>query len=638
MRTIPILFEEAVKKYSKNPLLREKVSNVYESITYEETRDKVYCFAAGLMSLGVNHGDRIALISEGRNDWIICELAILYCGAINVPLSVKLIESSEIKFRVNHSECKIIITSKGQAAKIKEIKPDCPCLEKIIFLDEQDQYTENEIYKEEVYNLGKIFLSENGSLFEARWTSLKNDDAANICYTSGTTADPKGIILSHRNYTANVEQACTLMTIPEDYCTLFILPLDHSFAHCVFYCFIYKGASIASIQIGKSPMETLKNIPINMKEIKPNLILSVPALAKNFRKNIEKGINDKGKIASSLLKIALKTAYIYNGIGFNKGKGLRILLKPMVNISNKILFSKVRDGFGGKLDFFIGGGALLDTELQKFFYAIGIPMMQGYGLSEASPVISSNALHNHKLGSSGYLVQPLEIRIEDEKGNALPPFSKGEIVIKGENVMLGYWKNDLATQETIKNGWLHTGDLGYVDNDGFLYVLGRFKCLLIANDGEKYSPEGIEEQLTEHVSFVDQVMLYNNQNNYTTGIIVLNKEAVRKWSKHHVHNHHINEDEKAKQFLKHLHKEIMHQDKGGQNQLKFPERWLPSTFLVLDEAFTEQNHMLNSTLKMVRGKITEKYKYQIDYLYTPEGKDFTNKINMEVIKRIIAEK
>jgi long-chain acyl-CoA synthetase len=636
MRTIPILFEEAVKKYSKNPLLKEKITNEYQSISYEETRDKVYHFAAGLMSLGVMHGDRIALISEGRNDWIISELAILYCGAINVPLSVKLIESTEIKFRINHAECKIIITSKGQAAKIKEIKQDCPSLEKIIFLDEQDVYEKNELFKDEVYNLGTKFLSENGSLFEARWTSLKNEDAANICYTSGTTADPKGIILSHRNYTANVEQACTLMTIPEDYCTLFILPLDHSFAHCVFYCFIYKGASIASIQIGKTPMETLKNIPINMKEIKPNLILSVPALAKNFRKNIEKGINDKGKLASSLLKIALKTAYVYNGNGYNKGKAYRILFKPFVNLFNSILFSKVRDGFGGQLDFFIGGGALLDTELQKFFYAIGIPMMQGYGLSEASPVISSNALHKHKLGSSGCLVQPLELRIEDEKGNALPPFSKGEIAIKGENVMLGYWKNDIATQETIKEGWLHTGDLGYVDNDGFLYVMGRYKSLLIANDGEKYSPEGIEEQLTEHISFVDQVMLYNNQNNYTTGIIVLNKEAVRKWSKHHDHNQQINEDEKAKHFLKQLHKEIMHQDKVGNNHLKFPERWLPSTFLVLDEAFTEQNQMLNSTLKMVRGKITEKYKSQIDYLYTPEGKDVTNVFNLGVIKRIIS--
>lgn len=636
MRTLPVLFEEAVKKYADNPLLKEKITDSYQSITYAETREKVYAFAAGLMSLGIEHGDRIALISEGRNDWIISELAILYCGAVNVPLSVKLIEASEIKFRINHADCRIIITSKGQAAKIKEIKQECSNLQYIIFLDKQESYAENELYKDDIYELGKRFLAENAAKFETRWQTLKNDDAANICYTSGTTSDPKGIVLTHRNYTANVEQACTLMTIPEDYCTLFILPLDHSFAHCVFYCFIYKGASIASIQIGNTPMETLKNIPVNMKEVKPNLILSVPALAKNFRKNIEKGINDKGKIASLLLKIALKISYAYNGNGFNKGKGFRIILKPLVKLFNKILFSKVRDGFGGKLDFFIGGGALLDTELQKFFYAIGIPMMQGYGLSEASPVISSNALHKHKLGSSGYLVQPLEIRIEDENGNALPAFSKGEIVIKGENVMKEYWKNETATKETIKDGWLHTGDLGYMDKDGFLYVMGRFKCLLIANDGEKYSPEGIEEQLTEHLDFIDQIMLYNNQNNYTSGLIVLNKESVRKWVKQHLHSG--SDEEKSKQFLKHLQKNIMHHDKAGKNHVKFPERWLPAAFLVLDEGFTEQNHMLNSTLKMVRGKITEKYAAQIEYLYTPEGKDVANKLNVEVIRRIVFDK
>ena len=314
---------------------------------------------------------------------------------------------------------------------------------------------------------------------------------------------------------------------------------------------------------------------------------------------------------------------------------MRIFLKPLNSLFDLILFSKVRDAFGGKLDFFIGGGALLDTELQKFFYAIGTPMMQGYGLSEASPVISSNALHNHKLGSSGSLVKPLELRIEDENGNALPSFSKGEIVVKGENVMLGYWKNKQATNETIKNAWLHTGDLGYIDNDGFLYVIGRYKSLLIANDGEKYSPEGIEENLIEHISFIDQVMLYNNQNNYTTGLIVLNKEAVRNWINHYSHSHKQKDDEIEKAFLKHLQHEIINQDKGGKHQLKFPERWLPSTFIVLDEAFTEQNHFLNSTLKMVRVKITAFYQNQIDKLYTSEGKDICNKNNIETIKRIM---
>jgi len=634
--TIIQLFEESLKKHAGNPLLREKKSNTYEAITYQETYDLVCRFAAGLMSLGVEKSDKIALISEGRNDWLISELAILYCGGVNVPLSVKLIDASEIKFRINHSESKYIIVSQGQAKKIKEIRPECPLLEKIIYLDPQQTYNDDELFKDSIYEMGDAFLATRGSDFEKRKEAVQPNDHANICYTSGTTADPKGIILTHRNYTANVEQACTLMTIPQDYCNLLILPWDHSFAHTAgLYSFIYKGASIASVQSGKSALDTLKNIPLNIKEVKPNLILSVPALAKNFKKNIERNIKNKGNTAEFMLNIGLKTAYLYNAEGWNKGKGFRFLLKPLVNLFDTILFSKIREGFGGKLDFFIGGGALLDIDLQKFFYAIGIPMMQGYGLSEASPIISSNALHKHKLGSSGYLVKPMEIKIIDDNNNVLSSGNKGEIAIKGENVMIGYWKNETASSETIKNGWLHTGDMGYLDKDGYLYVVGRFKSLLIGNDGEKYSPEGIEEQLTEHLPFIDQIMLYNNQNAYTIGLFVLNKEAVRYWMQHNKHHLSNTIEEKTIHFLLHLRNEIQHINKTGKHKVIFPERWLPTSFLILEDSFTEQNRMLNSTMKMVRARITEHYYNDIAYLYTPEGKIVSNEKNIAAIQKMI---
>ncbi len=182
----------------------------------------------------------------------------------------------------------------------------------------------------------------------------------------------------------------------------------------------------------------------------------------------------------------------------------------------------MREAFGGKLKFFIGGGALLDNELQRFFYAIGIPVYQGYGLTEAAPVISANCPEAVKFGSSGKLVKYLDVKICDSDGNTLAPGEKGEIVVRGDNVMKGYWKNQKATEEVLKNGWLHTGDMGYFSPDGFIYVLGRFKSLLIGNDGEKFSPEGIEEAIVEQSAFIDQVMLYNNQDPYTVGMIVPN--------------------------------------------------------------------------------------------------------------------
>jgi long-chain acyl-CoA synthetase len=528
MKTIIQLFEENVEKYPNNTLLLEKKTDKYIGTTYKEAKRNIEIYAAGLLSLGIKKGDRVALLSEGRNDWVYSELALLYIGAIDVPLSVKL-EASELKFRLEHSGSKMIIVSKSQAQKVEQIINELPEIEKIILLDNKDNYKEKEIAWSQIYKLGIEYDKANPDAVSTAKESVTGNDYANITYTSGTTADPKGVVLSHRNYTANVEQSLSLITIPPTFKTLLILPLDHCFAHVAgIYSFIANGASMGFIQTGDTPMQTLKNIPVNIKELKPDLLLSVPALAKNFKKNIEKGIAAKGKATELLFKFALKVAYTYNKLGYNKGTGLSFMLKPLVSLFNKILFSKIKEIFGGDLKYFIGGGALLDIELQKFFYAINIPMMQGYGLSEATPVISTNSLKKHKLGSSGYLVQPMELKICDDDDNELPLGEKGEIVIKGENVMQGYWRNQKSTDETIKNGWLHTGDLGYMDKDGFLYVLGRFKSLLISSDGEKYSPESIEEMLVSKSLFIDNVMLYNNQNPYTVGLMVVNTEALKK--------------------------------------------------------------------------------------------------------------
>ncbi|MCK4663097.1 MAG: AMP-binding protein [Bacteroidales bacterium] len=632
MKSIIQLFEESVEKYSSNPFLWEKIHEKYESISYSETKEQICQFAAGLLKLGIKKGDRIALISEGRNYWVISELGILYTGAINVPLSIKLDAESELKFRLEHSEAKIIITSKNQLKKIYEIKDKLPCLEKIILLDNKNELADNEIFIDDIFSMGKQYLQNNKQEFESIYKSIQGSDYANISYTSGTTADPKGIILTHRNYTSNVEQACSLMSIPEYYKTLIILPLDHSFAHTAgIYSFMAYGASIATVKTGKTPIETLKNIPIAIKEIKPNILLSVPALAKKFKTNIEKGISEKGKTAEKLFNLALKLSYSYNKDGWNKGKGLHKLKKPLIKLFDKILFSKIREGFGGQLAFFIGGGALLDIELQRFFYAIGMPMFQGYGLSEASPIISSNAEHKHKLGSSGFLVENIKLKICDEDGNKLAVGEKGEIVVKGENIMVGYWKNEEATNATIKDGWLYTGDMGYLDKDGFLYILGRFKSLLISNDGEKFSPEGIEEAFTQQSKYIEQVMLHNNQNPYTIGLIVPNKEAIKQHIKQKGLNLNIQEGKETAAKL--IQSELEEYKGKGKFAAQFPERWLPSAIAIIDEPFTEQNQMINSTMKMVRGKITEFYKEKIDYLYTPEAKNICNKLNIEAISR-----
>lgn len=632
MTTIIDLFEKSVESFANNPFLREKKTDTYEALTYKQVLDQTKYLAAGLLSIDVKKDDRIALLSEGRNYWVMSELAILYTGAVNVPLSVKLDAGTDLKFRLEHSGTKMIMVSNAQAHKIKQIKKDLPDLKKIIYLDPQDKYDKDELFIEELFEKGEKYLEKHQEEFDKVKDAVRPNDLANISYTSGTTADPKGIMLTHRNYTANVEQACSLMDIPEHYTTLLILPLDHSFAHTAgIYSFMAYGASLAFVQSGKTAMETLKNIPQNIKEVKPNLLLSVPALAKNFKKNIEKGIADKGATAEKMFNFALKLAYSYNKEGYNKGGVLHAWKKPLLNLFDKILFSKIRDGFGDQLEFFIGGGALLDIELQRFYYAIGMPMFQGYGLSESAPIISSNSMKKHKLGSSGYLVKNLDLKICDDEGNEVPTGEKGEIVCRGENIMIGYWKNEKATNETLKDGWLHTGDLGYMDKDGFLYVLGRFKSLLIGNDGEKYSPESIEEALVEQTKLIDQVMLYNDQSPYTVGIVVPKKEPLKKVVRENDLS--IDSEEGQKYALQKIQEEIDEFKKDGKFEGQFPERWLPAAISVIAEPFSEENKLINSTLKMVRGKIVEYHKDKLTYLFTPEAKEIINPVNLKEVAK-----
>jgi long-chain acyl-CoA synthetase len=306
--------------------------------------------------------------------------------------------------------------------------------------------------------------------------------------------------------------------------------------------------------------------------------------------------------------------------------------KPILNFYDKLLFSKIREAYGGELDYFIGGGALLDIELQRFFYALGIPMYQGYGLTEASPVISSNSAGKHKLGSSGGLVNNMDFKICDEDGNELPVGQKGEIVIRGGNVMYGYWKNDSATAEAIRDGWLYTGDMGYLSEDGFLYVLGRFKSLLIADDGEKFSPEGIEEAISEQSKYIDQCMLYNNQKPYTVALVVPNQHALKIFLEEK--NLTSDSEEGKKAVINLIENEINEYRSNGKFGKMFPQRWLPVAFGILQESFTEDNGLMNSTMKIVRGKIMDKYQDLIDYLYTPDAKVSTNDMNIDEVEKM----
>ena len=627
-KTIIGLLNETVEKYGENPYLYEALDNIeYTALTFSEVKKQSIRFAAGLMAMGVEIGERISLMSEGKNYWVIGELGVLHAGAVCVPLSVKLDTEQDITFRINHSDSIMVLASNQQIKKLRPLKEKMPTVRKYILLDPEVEAEENEIHFESVLKLGDTLLYTDRSMVDDRIAGVEPDSLANISYTSGTTANPKGIMLSHDNYVCNVEQAVDhLNGIPSFFRTLLILPWDHSFGHTAgVYAFMKTGASIASVAAGKSAIEILRNVPKSLQAINPHLLMSVPALATNFRNNIESGIKKQGKIAYRLFQQGLKVAYTYNGEGHNKGSGSRALLKPLVALYDRIIFTKIRANFASNLEYFIGGGALLDIELQRFFYAIGIPMYQGYGLSEASPIISANSEKYHKLGSSGKPIPRMEIKIVDEDMNSLPVGGKGEIIVRGGNVMKGYWKNPDATAEAIVDGWLHTEDMGYLDADGYLYVLGRTKSLLISNDGEKFSPEGIEESIMAKSEYINQCVLHNNQSPYTTALLTLNNDTLKR------------QTSDPAEAAKIIAGEIAQYLKGGSNDGLFPYRWIPTAFALIEEPFNEQNGLVNSTMKIVKHKVYERYAQEIETMHTAEGKRPDSKNNLEVLKKLLSE-
>ena len=625
--TIIDFVEKYTREYSELTFLREKVDGVWTETSFHDTREEAYRIAAGLIQLGLKKGDKVALLSQGRNLWITSELGILYAGGVNVPLSIKLTESTDLLFRIQHSDSRYVIVSEQQLPKIRNIIADCPKVEKIIVLDPIADYQANEMPISEVIAMGEEYLKEHNEDFKALYESVQPDDYANISYTSGTTADPKGILLTHRNYTANVEQGSSVIQCKKGDVMLIILPLDHCFAHVAgFYTMMSYGGSIATVPVGKTAIATLKNIPIAIKEVKPMLMLSVPTLARNFRKNIETSIKAKGKTVERLYEFALNNAIKYNKEYWNRG-GWQAWRWPLVKLFDKLIFKAVREGFGGRMRFFVGGGALLDIELQRYFCAVGMPMFQGYGLSEATPIICANSDGHAIFGSSGRIVQPLDLKICDEDGNEVPHGQKGEIVIKGENVMAGYWKNPESTAKTVVDGWLHTGDLGYVKDEhpGYLWVVGRFKSLLISADGEKYSPEGFEDSLADGSKYIEQVILHNNQDPYTMALIVPNKDTLKELVKSKGLDPASEEGKKA--MLQKIQDEV-NEYRNGKFAGMFPEMCLPKAIAVLPEAFTEQNQLLNSSMKIVRGRVEERYADRIEYAYTAEGKELVNERNI----------
>ena len=639
-RTVFKMLNSASAQYANDPYLSQKGDHGWVRVTFSEAKTKVLELASAFIEIGVTYEDKIAILSEAKNNWIISELAMLYAGAISVPLSIKLLPE-EITLRINHSDSRFFIISENTLEKvISQIKSYSFKNIKLIVLDKpskkisdqckQYQFDEKQLlFIDNLYALGQKKLDQNFEKIQQIENDIKEDDVVTISYTSGTTGNPKGIMLTHLNYYSNSHEAVKTFQIQENISTLIILPTDHSFAHTVgIYTVLVKGLSLHFVDARGGGMNALKNIPINLTEANSNFLLTVPALTSNFIQKIQEGIQKKGGTIEKIFNRGIEAAIERNGDGYSKpGIPTQIATYFNFTIADKLIFKKLRKIWGSKIEFFVGGGALLDIKQQQFYKAIGVPVYQGYGLTEATPIISTNTPFFHKMGTSGKVLGNITCKICDEKGEELPKGEKGEIVIKGDNVMKGYYKNPEATAETIKDGWLHTGDLGFFDKDDFLVVVGREKALLISEDGEKYSPEEIEEAIVNSSNFINQIMIYNDQKKYTTALLTLNQPNVKKWIQKE-------NTQSPDEVLKKVKIEMLLFADQPEFKGKFPSKWIPSQFQIMEEEFSEANKMINSTLKMVRKNITEVYHDRLDIMYKKNAQKNALDNNLSVINKI----
>lgn len=614
------MFREAAKKYAVSYYTLEKEENIYKGKAYPDVWQEAQELASGLLEIGIKPDNKISILAEGRSSWVVSEFSILFCKAIAVPLSVKLLPD-EILFRIQHSESKAIFVSQNHIEKVISVfnkladeKFKMICFDnntKIRDLSKKNNLEENILFYDELLEQGKLNLEKNKVQLQKLENEIQEDDAVTISYTSGTTGNPKGIILTHLNYFSNSRDAMLFFDVKEKEKLFVILPIDHSFAHTVgIFASLVRGISIYFLDASGGTRAAIKNIPINLKEANANFMLTVPALSGNFMQKIIEGIEAKGGWIEKLFKNGLSAGIEKNNNGYQKKK---INIKKQLNyfLAKKILFKKIRKIFGNEMKYCVGGGALLDVSQQRFFYSLGVPVFQGYGLSEAAPIISTNTPKVHKLGTSGKILQSIECKILNSDGVEVEKGKRGEIVIKGDNVMKGYFKNPKATAETIKNNWLYTGDLGYIDEDDFLVVVGREKALLISEDGEKYSPEEIEEAIVNCGDLINQVMIYNDHKRYTSALITLNEGRIERLIKK-------NKIENPNDLLKEIQLSFYNFKQQEDFKDKFSEKWIPSIFRIIKEPFSEQNKMINSTMKMVRHVITEIYFEEINSMYMGE--------------------
>ena len=586
--TVAQLFRHTVA-YDKTDTILAKADGEYGPISSQELYRRVARLQAELNKAGIGKGDRCALLSENRWEWAVADFAMMTAGIVSVPLYPTL-TLDQIRYLLEHSEAKVVMVSTvDQLEKIQAAWDRLPKLEGVIIFDPRASDDERVISIEKL--IGENALSdEERQAFEASISAVQPQDLASIIYTSGTTGVPKGVMLSHGNFATNVRDSG--FDLREDDVCLSFLPLSHVAERTSDYIYFYNGSTVAYA-------ESIDKVPQNMLEVRPTVAVGVPRFFEKVHGRVIEKVDAAPPLRQKLFHWAVKVGK--QTIPYRlEGRPMPIGLRARHAVASRLVFSKLRSRLGGRMRYFVSGAAPLAKHLAEFFYALGIPICEAYGLTETSPIVSSNLLDDTRLGTVGKVIKNVEVKIAGD----------GEILVRGPNIMQGYYKMEKQTSEAIINGWFHTGDIGELSDDGYLKITDRKKDLFKTSGGKYIAPQPIENQLKTS-AYISTAVVVAEARKFPSALVIPNFEKLRQYAA-------ANELDcpSDKELCRHKKITELLQREVQDACKDMPRYEQVKKIAVLDQEFSIEKGEITPTMKVRRREVEKLYAKQIEKIYT----------------------
>ncbi|MBI2619736.1 MAG: long-chain fatty acid--CoA ligase [Ignavibacteriales bacterium] len=594
--TLSEMFDNITKRYadSTRPMLMTKIEGAYRGMTHAEYRRKVELFAMGLAALGIKQGDRLSIVSENRPEWVIADMAMVILRVVNVPIYPTL-TPKQIEFIYNDAGVKAAIVSNlFQLNKVIKIKPDVPTLERAVIMTEKGATLSDTVLPfSKIYDLGAEFEKTHPAYVLESIPKAKPDDLLTLIYTSGTTGNPKGVMLTHGNLVSNVKASADVIPFGETDVLLSFLPLCHSFERMAgYYTAMACGATVAYA-------ESVETVRDNLMEVRPTIVTTVPRLFERIYNRMMKQVDSSPPARQKIFHWAVDIGKRYSAAKRSGRVPVPLGVKRVA--AARLVFSKLKQRTGGRIRFFVSGGAALPRLLGEFFEGVGIQIIEGYGLTETSPVLTVNRLDDYKFGTVGRTIPGVEVKIADD----------GEILARGPNIMKGYYNNPQATKEAIDpDGWFHTGDVGMFDQEGHLVITDRKKHLFVSSGGKNIAPQPIENLFLSNSKFIDQFVLIGDGRMFLTALIVPEFEVLKEFARQNGIRVGSESDLVVESNIRELYRKEI-----DRIQRDLPTFERVRRFELLNQALTVENGEITPTMKVKRKVVEEKFAPLIEKMY-----------------------